>query len=145
MELLSKLQQDLKDALKQGDSFKASTIRLLVAALQNEQISKGKENELSDEDAQSVLRKEAKKRKESIDVYKEAGRDELAETEQKELDFIKTYLPAELSDEELDKIVQEKVASGEDNFGKLMGAVMQEVAGKADSSRVKEALEKALK
>ena len=145
MELLTKLQEDLKTALKGGDSFKIGTIRLLVAALQNEQIAKGKDKELSDEDAQGVLRKEAKKRKESIAIYKEAQRSDLADQEEKELNLIAEYLPAELTDEELGKIVQETVASGEENIGKLIGAVMGKVAGKADSSRVKEAIEKALK
>jgi len=144
MELFKRLQNDLKEALKEKDSFKMNTIRLILAALQNEQISKGKENELTDEDVQAVLRKEAKKRKESVDVYKSAQRDELAKQEQEELDLIKTYLPEEMSDEQLEGIVSEAVASGEQNFGKLMGAVMQQTKGRADSSRVKEAIEKAL-
>ena len=144
MELTKKLQDDLKEALKQKDSFRMSTIRLILAALQNEQIAKGKDNELTNEDVQAVLRKEAKKRKESVDVYKSAGRDELAQKEQQELDLIKQYLPEEMSDEELEKLVSEAVASGEQNFGKLMGDVMQKAQGRADSSRVKEAIDKAL-
>ena len=145
MELLNKIQNDIKSALKEGDSFKVTALRQLQAALQNEQIAKGKDKEMSEEDAIAVLRKEAKRRKESIDVYKEAGRDELAEKEQKELDLVKEYLPEELPDEEIKKIVDEVVASGEDHMGKVMGQVMGRVAGRADASRVsaivKEALE----
>ena len=92
MELLAKLQEDLKTALKGGDSETVGTIRMLQAAIQNEHIAKGKEKEFTDEDVMAVLRKEAKKRRESADVFAGAGRTDLAEKEEKELALIKTYL-----------------------------------------------------
>ena len=145
MELIQKLKEDLKSALKEKDSFKIDIIRLLLASVQNEQIAKGKDNELSDSDIEGILRKEVKKRRESIDIYEGANRPELAQQEKQELELIKTYLPEEMSDEDLDKIIQEEIGSGEEHFGKLMGAVMQKTNGRAESSRVKEAIEKALK
>ncbi|MEX2054489.1 MAG: GatB/YqeY domain-containing protein [Candidatus Colwellbacteria bacterium] len=144
MELLDKLQGDLKTAMKGGDSEKVSIIRMLQAALQNEHIAKGKDKDLTQEDALTVLRKEVKKRRESADIYKKADRMDLAEKEERELVFIMTYLPAELSDEEIEGIVQEVVSAGEGDFGKVMGAVMGKVDGRAQSSRVAAAVKKAL-
>jgi len=144
MELLDKLQSDLKAAMKGGDSEKVTTIRMLQAAVQNEHIAKGKDKDLTEDDVLGILRKELKKRRESADVYKEANRAELAEKEEKELALIKTYLPAELSDEEVDALVQEVVAGGEKDFGKVMGAVMGKVAGRAESARVTAAVKRAL-
>lgn len=146
MELLISLQNDIKEALKSGDSFKVTALRQIQAALQNAQIEKGKDQEMSEEDVIAILRKEAKKRKESVDIYKEAGRQELADKEQQELDLIKGYLPAEMPDEEIQKIVDEVLASGEEHMGKVIGQVMGRVGGRAEASRVsaivKESLDK---
>jgi len=144
MELLAKLQEDLKTALKGGDSETVGTIRMLQAAIQNEHIAKGKEKEFTDEDVMAVLRKEAKKRRESADVFAGAGRTDLAEKEEKELALIKTYLPPELSDQEVEAIVAEVVAGGQSEFGKVMGAVMAKIAGRAESGKVSAAVRKAL-
>jgi|SRR3989344_23688 len=144
MELLAKLQEDLKTALKGGDSETVGTIRMLQAAIQNEHIAKGKEKEFTDEDVMAVLRKEAKKRRESADVFAGAGRTDLAEKEEKELALIKTYLPPELSDQEVEAIVAEVVAGGQSEFGKVMGAVMAKIAGRAESGKVSAAVKKAL-
>ena len=144
MELLAKLQEDLKTALKGGDSETVGTIRMLQAAIQNEHIAKGKEKEFTDEDVMAVLRKEAKKRRESADVFAGAGRTDLAEKEEKELALIKTYLPPELSDQEVEAIVAEVVAVGQSEFGKVMGAVMAKIAGRAESGKVSAAVKKAL-
>jgi len=144
MELLAKLQEDLKTAMKGGDSETVGTIRMLQAAIQNEHIAKGKEKEFTDEDVMAVLRKEAKKRRESADVFAGAGRTDLAEKEEKELALIKTYLPPELSDQEVEAIVAEVVAGGQSEFGKVMGAVMAKIAGRAESGKVSAAVRKAL-
>ncbi len=144
MELLAKLQEDLKTAMKGGDSETVGTIRMLQAAIQNEHIAKGKEKEFTDEDVMAVLRKEAKKRRESADVFAGAGRTDLAEKEEKELALIKTYLPPELSDQEVEAIVAEVVAGGQSEFGKVMGAVMAKIAGRAESGKVSAAVKKAL-
>lgn len=144
MALLVKLQEDLKTALKGGDSETTGTIRMLQAAIQNEQIAKGKEKEFTDDDVMAVLRKEAKKRRESADVFATAGRKDLADKEEKELLLIKGYLPPELSDQEVEAIVAEVVAGGQAEFGKVMGAVMAKIAGRAESSKVSAAVKKAL-
>jgi len=144
MALLVKLQEDLKTALKGGDSETTGTIRMLQAAIQNEQIAKGKEKEFTDDDVVTVLRKEAKKRRESADVFATAGRKDLADKEEAELLLIKGYLPPELSDHEVEAIVAEVVASGQEDFGKAMGAVMAKIAGRAESGKVSAAVKKAL-
>lgn len=144
MGLIAKLQEDLKTALKSGASDVAGTIRMLQAAIQNEHIAKGKDKELTEEDIMGVLRKEAKKRRESLDIFTTAGRLDLAQKEEKELALIKGYLPAELSDDEIDAIVGEVKAAGGSDFGKVMGAVMAKVAGRAESGRVSAAVKKAL-
>ncbi len=144
MGLLAKLQEDLKVALKGGDSETAGTIRMLQAAIQNEHIAKGKDKEFTDEDIMAVLRKEAKKRRESADIFASALRQELADKEEKELMLIKGYLPPELSEAEVDAIVSEVVGGGQNDFGKAMGAVMAKVAGRAESGKVSAAVKKAL-
>ena len=144
MGLLAKLQEDLKIALKGGNSEVAGTIRMLQAAIHNEHIAKGKEKEFTDEDIMAVLRKEAKKRRESADIFASAGRAELASKEEGELTLIKGYLPPELSDAEVDALVAEVIAAGGSEFGKVMGAVMAKVAGRAESGRVSAAVKKAL-
>ena len=144
MVLLAKLQDNLKTALKGGDSETVGIIRMLQAAIQNEHIAKGKDKELTDEDIMAVLRKEAKKRHESADVFAGAGRKDLSDKEEKELALIKTYLPPELSEQEVEAIVSEVVSSGQSEFGKVMGAVMVKIAGRAEAGKVSEAVKKAL-
>jgi len=144
MVLLAKLQDNLKTALKGGDSETVGIIRMLQAAIQNEHIAKGKDKELTDEDIMAVLRKEAKKRRESADVFAGAGRKDLSDKEEKELALIKTYLPPELSEQEVEAIVSEVVSSGQSEFGKVMGAVMVKIAGRAEAGKVSEAVKKAL-
>lgn len=144
MELLAKLQEDLKSAMKSGDSETVGTIRMLQAALHNEHIAKGKDNEFTNQDAMAVLRKEAKKRRESADIFAGAGRVELAQKEEKELDLIKGYLPPELSDDEIESIVKEVVGSGGGEFGKVMGAVMAKIAGRAEAGRVSSVVKRLL-
>src|SRR3990167_5901294 len=120
MGLLAQMQEDLKVALKGGNFEVTGTIRMLQAAVHNEHIAKGKDKELTDEDIMAVLRKEAKKRRESADVFASAGRTDLSDKEEKELILIKGYLPPELSDAEVEAIVAEVVAGGESKFGKVM-------------------------
>ena len=144
MALLQKIQDEVKIALKGGDAIKVSALRQLVAAIQNEQIAKGKDKELSDTDVEAVLRREAKKRAEAAEIYKNAGRQELADHEEQELTLIKGYLPPELSDGELDTIVKAAVAGAGGDFGKAMGAAMAQIAGRAESGKVAAAVRQAL-
>ena len=119
MGLQEKLLEDMKSAMKSGDQVKLDTVRMLRSQLKNANISSGKE--LSDQDVIGVLSKEAKKRKEAIELYKEGGREELAAKEEKEYEIIRSYLPEEMSEEALveiiKKVIQETGAEGMRDMG----------------------------
>ncbi len=140
MSLQEKLNDDLKSSLKAGDQSKTGILRMLTAAVHNEHIKKGKDKELTDEDVQEVLRREAKKRKESIEAFTKGNRPELAEKEQVELALIETYLPKQMSGEEVTAAVGKILAGLEDksNQGMVMKAVMAELKGKADGKLISE-------
>ena len=136
--LFSKIQQDLTDVLKQKDEIKTSTLRLVISEIGNARIEKG--GDLTDEDIVQVISKEAKKRQESIAAFKKGKRVDLAEKEEKELAFLKTYLPEPISDEELLKIVDSAIAEvgAKDmkDLGKVMSQVLSKVKGRAEGSAV---------
>ena len=114
MFLLGKINQDLKSALKNRDTEKTAVLRFILAQVQNKSIEKrgtGDSPELSDEEVAQVLQKEFKKRKEAIELFKKGGRNDLADKETSELKFFEEYLPAELSQDEIMKVV-EKVMAG---------------------------------
>lgn len=140
MNLQEKLLHDMKSALKSGDRETLETIRMLRSQLQNASIKKGKD--LSDEDVVDVLSKEAKKRKESVEMYKKGEREDLVEKETHELEIISSYLPEALSPEELESIVEKAIeeANAESlrELGKVMGFVMPQVKGLADGKEVQE-------
>jgi uncharacterized protein YqeY len=148
MSLLQKLDDDLKRALKASDSLKVSVLRLTKAALKNRQIDK--REELSDDEIISTISSLAKQRRESIELFSKGGREDLAGKERQELAILQSYLPKQLTPEELDAIItaaiKESSASGLKEIGKVMRLVMQRVKGAADgkivSQRVKELLEK---
>ena len=127
---------DLKQAKKAKEADKVSVLRMLVAAMKNLEIEK--KAKLESEDVLRVIKKEAKKRTEAIEMYKKAGRSELVEKETNELKIIKKYLPAIMGKEELVKIVSQMKEAGElgDDFGSAMKAVMTKVKGKADGGLV---------
>ena len=132
--LFSKIQQDLTDAMKQKNEIKTSTLRLVISEVGNARIAKG--GDLTDEDIAQVIVKEAKKRQESIAAFKKGERIDLAEKEEKELAFLKTYLPESIPDEELLKIVDSVIAEvgarDMKDLGKVMSAVLSKVKGRAD-------------
>lgn len=138
------LKQDLKDELKQAmlakDELKTSVLRMLLSSLSYLEIQKGKDYEANDEDVLSVIQKEVKQRNDSIEQFKSAGRNELAEKEEKELEFLKKYLPEQISEDEIRKLVTEAIsqtnASSIKDMGKVMGALMPKVKGKADGNLV---------
>jgi len=136
--LFVKIQKDLTDSLKQKNEIKTSTLRLVIAAVNNAKIAKG--GELEDEEIIEVIAKEAKKRQESITAFKTGNRGDLAEREEKELSILKDYLPAEISKDELSKIVDSAIAKvgARDikDLGKIMSAVLSEVKGRAEGSAV---------
>lgn len=151
MSLTDTLAATLKAAQKANDVLTRDTLRLLLSAIQNEEIDargKGKEK-LGDEDVIRVLQREAKKRKESISAYRAGKREALAEQEEKELKIIEAYLPEVLPEEEVKKIVRETIAEvkpeGPKDFGRVMSGVMKRVAGRADGALVKQIVESCLK
>jgi len=146
MGLEEKLLQDMNSAMKSGDKVALETIRMVRAQLKNASIAKGED--LSEEDVIEVLSKEAKKRKESLELYKQGGREDLVEKEEKELSVIASYLPEALSQEELeeivDKAVEETGARSLMEMGKVMGVVMPQVKGRVGGKGVQELVEQKL-
>lgn len=140
---VEQLENDLRNVLKSRNLFVAGVLRLLLSSLHNKSIEKrsqGKDSSLIDEDVLEVLQKEAKKRKEAMVFYEKGGRKDLLEKEQNELKIIESYLPAQLSEEEIKKIVETAISQSgvatEKDFGKVMGLAMKELKGKADAAAV---------
>lgn len=142
MAILEKIEQDFQQALRGGDANKLSVLRLIKSALEVK--SKEKGEQVSEEQVLQVLKQEAKKREEAAKIYEQSGKTDLAQKEQQELELIKTYLPAELTDEEIIKVIEQVRASGTSEFGQLMGQVMGKLKGQADGSRVAELVKKQL-
>ena len=130
---LEQIQADTKTAMKAGDKPRVGALRLIADALQKDQKAGG-------DDDVAVLRRERKRRLEAAEAYRSGGDSDRAEAEDSEAELISGYLPAELSDEELSSIVDEAIAStgaaGPQDTGKVMGAAMGNVAGRADGKRV---------
>jgi uncharacterized protein len=146
MSYLARLTEDMKTAMKAGDKDRLSVIRLLRGQLKDVMIEK--RADLTDEEEISVLSNALKKRRESIDAYQNAGRMDLVQKEQKELEVIQSYLPAQLSPEEIEavvqKVIQETGAQTMKDLGKVMPAVMAAVKGRADGRLVNELVRKKL-
>ena len=144
--LTEKIRADLTAAMKAQEKDRLSTLRMLQSALKNEQINVG--HELADEEAMTVIRKAVKQRQDSIEQYTNAGRTELADKERAEMDLLKTYLPAELSEEELEAGLREIIASTGAQSKKDMGKVMKEATarfkGRADGKKIQEVVSRLL-
>ena len=143
MSLLEKLRQDLTNALHGGDKARVATLRMLSAAIKNKEIEeRKKEVGLADEEVLGVIQKEAKKRKDAIVEFEKGSRRDLAEQETRELKILEEYLPAELSDEEVKRIIKEGVrelgpdAAGQKQFGALMKIIMPTLKGRASGDRI---------
>jgi uncharacterized protein len=138
MSLKETLQADYRQAMKDGDKLKVSTIRMALASVKNEEIAK--RAELSEEEMLTVLAREARKRKESIEEFGKGGRQDLVEKEERELAIIETYMPEQLSEEEvsdmIDKVIGEVGATSAGDLGKVMGKLMPQLKGKADGKKV---------
>src|SRR5687767_15367273 len=128
--LVDKVRADMTAAMKAQEKERLSTLRMLQSALKNEQINAG--HELSDEEAMTVIRKAVKQRQDSIEQYTNAGRTELADKEKSEMELLKTYLPAEMTEEELESGVREIIASTGAQSKKDMGKVMKEATARLD-------------
>jgi len=140
MSLKEKINLDLKEAMKSKDKVKLNTIRSIRALILDFEKS-GANAELNEEDEIKMLSSAAKKRREAVEQYTAAGRNELAENEKKELEIIEGYLPKQLSDEEilniLKEIASEIGAISKADFGKLMPAAMKQLKGQADGNIVR--------
>ena len=138
--LKSTLRSDLHDAIRQQDKVRSGTLRMTLTAITNAEVAGTEAKELTDEEVLKVIAKEAKKRKEASTAYVGAGRAELAATEDAELAVLETYLPQQLGDEELERIVRSAVdttgATGMAQMGLVMKAAQGEIAGRADGGRV---------
>lgn len=147
------LKQQLKDELKQSmlakDTLKTSVLRMLISAVGYAEIQKGGAGyEATDEDVMDVIQKKAKQHKDSIEQYKSAGRDDLVGQEEQELELLKKYLPEQMGEEEIKKLVADAIAktgaTTPAEMGKVMGALMPHVKGKADGGLVSKLVKEAL-
>jgi uncharacterized protein YqeY len=151
MDILKKINEDLVASMKsRADELKVSTLRMMKSSIKNAEIAKRGKGELTEEDILGVLSSMLKQRKESVEQYLKANRNDLAEKENKEISIIQAYLPEQLSAEEVDEIIkstiQEAGITGMKDMGRLMKELMPKIKGKADgklvSQRVKEIIEK---
>lgn len=148
--LKQKINEDLKSAMKSGDSFKRDVLRFLDSAVKNIEIEKKKrETGLDDAEILEVIARLAKQRKDSIEQYEKGGRADLVEKEKKELEILMQYMPQQLSEDELRVIVKETIsavgATSASDVGKVMGVVMGKVKGKTDGNAVKKIVGEELK
>jgi uncharacterized protein YqeY len=137
-----RLHDDMTAALKARDDIRKSTLRMALTAITKAEVAGKEARELSDTEIVDVLGSEAKKRRESVVAYREAGRAELADKEQAEADILAEYLPEQLTEDEIKTLVTEAIATtgaadlGPRGIGKVMGALQPKVKGKADGSVV---------
>lgn len=144
--LANQLNEELKKAMKSGDKEKLEAVRMLKSSLQKLIIDKGPDFKAEDE--MSFLLAESKRRKEAIELYQKGGREDLAKKELYELSIIAEYLPKQLDDVELSKIIEDTIketgAASSKDMGKVMGVVMNKVKGQADGKKVQELVKKKL-
>ena len=150
MSLKQKIIDDLKNAMKAGETAKRDTLRMLDSMIKNTEIEKKKREEgLSDEEVQEVIARAIKQRKDSATQYVSGGREDLAQKENTEIEILSVYMPAQLSDEEARtevlKIIAEVGAVSKSEIGKVMGKAMTVLKGKVDGNLVKKIAEEELK
>ncbi len=136
MTLLEKIAEDMKVAMKSREQLRLETLRTIRAQLLEKQVEKRPSGGMTPDDEVAVLISAAKKRKESITIFRDNGRNDLADQETKELEIIQEYLPKQISEEEISafikKVIVEVGAATAKDFGKVMPVVMKELKGKAD-------------
>lgn len=146
MDIVTRIQEDLKSAMKQREQITVSTLRLLSAALKNEAIAK--RGELVEADELRVLQREVKRRKEAIESYTAAGSSDRVEKETAELAVLQRYLPEQLDSTAIEgvirTVIQETGAKGPQDFGTVMKRAMQQLQGKADGRMVQETAKRLL-
>lgn len=134
--ILKKIESDLTASLKERNIDRVNVLRFILSKLHDLQIEKGKDEELSDEDATSELQREVKRHRESIEAYEKGGRVDLLNKEKSELEIIESYLPAQLSEEEVVKIIESSINEVGSDFGKVMSKTMAQVQGRSDGSKI---------
>lgn len=147
--LKQKLQDELRQSMLAKDILKTSVLRLLLSGINYYEIAKGGAGyEATDEDVLSVIQKEAKQRRDSIEEFKKANRSELVEKETKELEILQIYLPLQMSEDQIREIVKQTTseigATSPADMGKVMGALMSKIKGKADGGMVSKIVKEAL-
>lgn len=146
MTLVEKVEEDCRNALREGHKLELSTLRMLLAELKNARIAK--REELTEEEELQVAAREARKRKEAIEGFTRGGRLDLVERETEELKVIEAYLPRQMDEEEVARVVAETIrevgASAPSDLGRVMSAVMPKVKGKADGKKVNRLVREAL-
>ncbi len=139
--LLQEIKEEMKAAMKARESEKLQTIRGILAAIQSKQIDTP--DEMTDEDIVKVIATMSKQLKDAQKDFKTAGREDLVENANNELAIIEKFLPEQLSDEKIQEIAKSVIKKvGTENFGMLMGAIMKEISGKAEGTRVREIVQK---
>lgn len=138
MELKERLSEEYKAAMKAGEKLKVSTIRMLISEIRNAEIAK--RGDLDDEELLQVVSREARKRREAIEEFGKAGRQDLVDRETFELSVIERYMPEQLSEDEVRLMAEEAIgevgASSPGDMGKVMGKLMPRLKGKADGKQV---------
>ena len=133
--MYDQVRKDLTDAMKSGDKFKLNVIRMLKAALMNEEVAlHGNGEGLSDEEVITVVKREVKKRNTSIEEYTKYNKMDVVEDLKKEVEILSIYLPPELSDEELDKVISDVIDEIKPESIKDMGRIMKELTARCGSS-----------
>jgi len=140
MSLKTRIDQDIKDAMRAKDQDSLRTLRSIKSMILLAETEKGGSKEMSEADEMKLLTKAAKQRKESLETFRAQGREDLAQKEERELDIINRYLPQPLSEDELtselERIIQEEEASGMQDMGKVMGKATAQLAGRADGKQI---------
>lgn len=146
MKILDQLNQDMKEAMRNKEKQRLSVIRSVKSSVQNEQINKG--SELTEDEILTVLNREMKQRKESLHEFEQADREDLVDKTNAEIKILTSYMPSQLSDNELRQIVNDTIketgAASKSDMGKVMGALMPKVKGRADGSKVKQFVQESL-
>lgn len=146
MEILEKIEGDLKNAIKSGDTITADTLRMIKSDLSYEKAKKGEE--LEEEKVMEIIARAAKRRKESISEYIKGNRQDLADKEAAELKIVEIYLPEQMGEDEVEKAVESLLVSmgnvSKKDFGRIMGQLMKDLKGKVDGSLVKSVLNRKL-
>ncbi|PTL40552.1 GatB/YqeY domain-containing protein [Alkalicoccus saliphilus] len=147
LSILDKLNQDMKEAMRAKEKQRLTVIRSVKSSVQNEAINAG--HELSDEEVLTVLNREMKQRRESLQEFEKAGREDLVDKIQQEISILADYMPEQLSDKELQAVVDETIAetgaSSKADMSRVMGAVMPKVKGRADGTAVRSLVQQSLK